>query len=191
MEDEWSRLARDWQAGGLTPSAIEARVRRGARQHRAAVAVEWVAGAAVLGFWAWQAVADPRPVTWVMGAGSVVFVVAWLVALGRTLRPPDPVVETAMYLRMEAERARAEGRWFVFVQRALYAFGAFAVLTAGWKLVVDWELYRAEPWRGVLGFGGLVVLLGALVWFARWRRRRALGLAERFDRMLERVGGDG
>lgn len=53
------------------------------RQTRLALLVEWLAAAAVIGFWTWQAWVRPHPITYTLGVGSAAFVVTWLVVLHR------------------------------------------------------------------------------------------------------------
>lgn len=140
------------------------------RQTRLALLVEWLAAAAVIGFWAWQAWVRPHPITYTLGVGSAAFVVTWLVVLHRRVRVPalDEGEADA------AARAAELVRWFTFVQRGLAAFLLFLTPVSAWKAWVDRAMYAAEPWRAVVGFGGIVVI-GAMVWaVAEAQKRRFL-----------------
>ncbi len=67
-----------------------------------------------------------------------------------------------------AARARIDPRG------VLAGLCAFFLGWAPWKLYTDWAMYVAEPWRGVVGFGGFFVLAAGLWWvFGREQRRLA------------------
>lgn len=182
MDDEWTRLRAAWQATAPSPGELEASVRAASRRMRVGIAVEWVAGALVVGFWLRQAVVMPHPIVFVLGGGSVVFVAVWLTMLHRTLgRAPAPTGSVRAHLHTTAELARRQERWYVFARRSLLAFCGFATLVMPWKAWVDWEMYRAEPWRAVVGFGGFFALSAALFAVIGFMQRRAAESAARLE----------
>ncbi len=136
---------------------------------RLALVVEWLAAAAVIGFWAWQVRTRPHPITWTLGVGSTLFVVTWLGVLHRRVRVPAEG-ETASD---RAVRVAELVRWFTFVQRGLVAFLVFLAPVAVWKAWIDRAMYAAEPWRAGVGFGGVLVI-AAGVWAVAEAQKRGL-----------------
>lgn len=189
MNDDLNELGAAWRAEGISPAEATARAARLVARARVAVAVEWIAGLLVVAFWAIQIARRPVAITWVMGVGSVVFVVVWLGVLHLIIRVPAAGTTARAFLEAAAEQARREARWFAFVRRSVAAFAVFLAPCAAWKFTIDRDFYAAEPWRAVVGFGGVGVLTSLLWVFSGLRRRSALAAAARLEALEREVVG--
>jgi hypothetical protein len=76
----------------------------------------------------------------------------------------------------------------------MIVLGSAVALWLPWKLWVDWAGYSREPWRAIVGIGGVAVLL-AVSWIAtrRWTRVKARSIAElvELERSYENGGSGG
>lgn len=183
MHDDWTRLRQEWQ--GSAPGEAALRVRRRTPRLVFAIAAEWLASAIVLAFWSWVIARDPHPTNIAMAVFSAAFVVVWLALLHRNLRaslaPLSGSVKATLALGVE--RARAQSRWTRVVHRSCLVLGAFVVPWGLSMLWAHWDVYAAEPWRAVVGFGGIYAIL-AVVWVISSASRRA---GEKEARELERL----
>lgn len=153
-------------------------VDRSAAEVRVALAVERAAAALVVAFWIWQAAARPHPITWLLGAASVIFVTVWVFVLPRRIRPPALTEGVEAALRDRAARAQDEAWWYRFVQLSLATFLLVTAPLGVWKYRVDHAMYTAEPWRAVVGYGGVLLLSAGVFTVAQRRRRAALRLRD-------------
>jgi hypothetical protein len=182
MDDEWARLRAAWQATAPSPSELEASVRAASRRMRVGIGVEWAASVFLVAFWVHEAIVIPHPIVFVLGAGSIVFVVVWLAMLHRTFGGAGPHGASVRdHLRATSDLARREVSWYTFARRSFRAFVGFAALVMPWKAWVDRAGYAAEPWRAVVGFGGFFVLAGVMDLVIRAARRRAEGQVARVE----------
>ncbi len=53
-----------------------------------------------------------------------------------------------------------------------------------WKVAVDWDIYRAEPWRFIVGFGVFGVTLAGVVTMGAKKRARLAAERERFEALV-------
>ena len=51
-------------------------------------------------------------------------------------------------------------------------------------LYAGWDFYRAEPWRGVVGFGGIVVILTLVLYAVARKRKKIAEERERFETLV-------
>lgn len=183
--------------GAVEPAAqvasIVARARATTRRRVLEVIAEVVASALVVAFYVHAALRGAPPVVLVMGAVSSVFVAVWLGYLFHVRRatwraPTDTVVEQ---VRLARRRRHADVRWWVFVGRAAAVFGLAAVALAPFLLHAGRETYLAEPWRALVGFGGIAVILGGVLWHARRKLRAARREAEEIDALVRDLEGEG
>lgn len=71
-----------------------------------------------------------------------------------------------------------------FARACMIALIAFLLVWSPWVVVTKWELYRAAPWRGVVGFGIAACILG-LIWI--WNRRKLRMLLAEEAALAERT----
>lgn len=79
--------------------------------------------------------------------------------------------DTAGFVALTRERLEASRRWTLFGRRWMQILGALVVPWTVWMFAANAAMYRAEPWRAVVGFGGaLVIFAGAYLWLAHKER---------------------
>jgi len=79
--------------------------------------------------------------------------------------------DTAGFVALTRERLEAARRWTIFGRRWMQLLGVIVVPWSIWMYVVNAAVYRAEPWRALVGFGGaLVIFTGAYLWLAHKER---------------------
>lgn len=88
------------------------------------------------------------------------------------------------YLARSRRLHAIELRWARFARACMIALIAFLLVWSPWIVVTKWELYRAAPWRGVVGFGTAAGMLG-LIWI--WNRRKLRMLVEAEVDLAERT----
>lgn len=183
--NDWELLTRDWQSSAEVVD-VEALVRRaqlGRRRMQASFALELLAGAAVVAFWAPQLPAAGAG-TALLGVGSIVFVFVWWIALWRNLRGTWSArsAQVEAFLALERRRLEAKLRWTGVLRASLIALTVLFVVASPFVLRDGWAIYREEPWRFVLGAGGVFAIVGAL-WVGSTRQRVRLqrALAEDQD----------
>jgi len=177
QDSEWTDLLQQWkggQAAELPVDTLLAGVKRDHRKQVVAVAGELAAAALLVAVYTVELSNNPPPVIITLAVASLVFVAVWLTQLYRVTRGTwrAPAENGVSYLNLTLQRRRAAVRWLLFVQTCLWAALAFGMAWLPWKLSVDWEMYRAEPWRGLVGVGGYFFLLTALMWSIRRRLGR-------------------
>jgi uncharacterized membrane protein len=100
--------------------------------------------------------------------------------------PAETVVEQ---VRLAQRRRRADVRWLVFVLRAAVVFGLVVVAWAPFVLHAGRETYLAEPWRALVGFGGIAVILAGVAWHTRRKLQRARREADEVDALVRELEG--
>lgn len=125
-----------------------------------------------------------RAVTVALCAGIALFNAIWLTRLF-TLRVGAGEGSTvAHFVALRRARLERDRTWNAFARRATIGLGVALVPWSLWMLRVGWALYRAEPWRFVVGFGGvLVILAGVLVTLSR-AQKRLDAERERFEALV-------
>lgn len=79
--------------------------------------------------------------------------------------------DTAGFVALTRERLEASRRWTLFGRRWMQILGAIVVPWCVWMGAANAAMYRAEPWRAVVGFGGaLVIFVGAYAWLGHKER---------------------
>lgn len=79
--------------------------------------------------------------------------------------------DLAGFVTLTRQRLETARRWTVFARRWMQVLGLIVVPWSGWMAFVNAPVYRAEPWRAVVGFGAaLVIFAGAYAWLARKAR---------------------
>ncbi|MBX3231864.1 MAG: hypothetical protein KIT84_11860 [Labilithrix sp.] len=178
---EWAAL------GGRDDLAktLAARVVKDGRRIKRGVAGEVAAAMLAASFSLWMAIAsNGRPGAVVLCAGIFLFSGVWLTRLF-TLREGARMAEGLEgFVALTRKRLADDMRWNAFSWRATFVVGVAATAWAIWTLVAGWSFYRAEPWRGVVGFGGIYVILAAVAVGMRVRRRKIAAEAERFEALV-------
>lgn len=124
-----------------------------------------------------------KPTTVVLCAGIFLFNGVWLTRL-LTLRI---ATETSAIDDFIAHRRRSFERdltWNAFARRATLVLAIACVPWSAWMLHAGADFYNAAPWRGVIGFGGIIVIL-TIVLFGLKRKRAAIAAeSERFETLI-------
>ncbi|MFO0626276.1 MAG: hypothetical protein U0325_11735 [Polyangiales bacterium] len=179
-DDEWAAWARDFQDASdaaPAPEAMLAVARRETRRLRVGYAMELLASVGLVAFYV--VMMRTQRATWfvAMASANFVFAALWMGYLTHVRRGTWSAAGSDVRTFAALTRARrvADVRWLRFA-RAVTA--VMLLFVAGWApfvLRARWALYRAEPWRAVVGFG-VAALIGVAVLAAQTRK---LARAER------------
>lgn len=117
-----------------------------------------------------------RPVAVAMCAGIFLFNGIWLTRLF-TLRAEEEGTATDDFVALRRKRLELDIRWNLFARRSTIGLAIAVTPWCIWMAREGWDVYRAEPWRAVIGFGGIVFIL-AVVHFGLTKKASRLS-AER------------
>lgn len=187
---ELERWRSEWQALGGREGLAEELARRAVhdgRRIRRAVAGEIAGGAVAAALSVWLLVRTRGDVVVVSAcAGILVFLgVCWTRLL--TLRQGS--LGTAVegldgFVKLSRRRVTDDLGWNRFSLRATKVLAALLAPWCVWAFVARYESYRMEPWRAVVGFGGVVVILAGL-WLTQRRKQRKLEAErDRFESLV-------
>jgi len=176
-DQDIERWTAEWRAGAPPAADLARMARRESRQIGAWIALDWIAGVALLAFAAWLWFEDGSPVMRFAAAGIVVLTVAALafsVINWRRSFAGDRA-SAADFLALALARSRARLRYIRF---GYWLLAADIVVIAGAAALE----YRDEGFGrlpGMLGTAAIVTFAVAVVLFAwsRRERRRAERLA--------------
>ncbi len=122
----------------------------------------------------------------------LVFFGAWLArffeARRGLFRAPGQTV--AAFVDLTRKRLTTEIEWMRFARRSTTLLAVAAVFWAVWAFVKHFDQYAAEPWRAVVGFGGVVVILAGLAWWIPRKHARLTGELARFEEVVGRASLD-
>lgn len=187
-ERELEAWRSEWQAlGGREELARELaeRAKRGAAKQRRAVMMEVVASVVANASFLRMAITSRgAPVITALCAGAFFFSGIWLSKLFAIFGPKDGATSVDGYVDVLRAQLDKDARWNDFARRATAALGLAIVPWSLWKVAADWQLYRAEPWRFVVGFGGVVVILAGLLFASTKKRARLAEERERFESLV-------
>lgn len=180
----------EWQSlGGRERLAEElaGRVAKDGKRLRRALAREVVAGVVAVGLSVWLvARTHGELVSAVACAGIVLFTGIWLTRLfwvyEGSLRSPG----TGLDAFMDLTRCRLADdlKWIAFSRRATQILAIAIVPWGIWAFVRRYAMYRDEPWRAVVGFGSVALILtGLFVWY-RGKQRKLVAELERFEALV-------
>jgi hypothetical protein len=182
-ENELETWRGEWQSlggrEGLTRE-LAARVAKDGRRIKRAAAIEVLAAALSSSASLWMAIGSHgAPVLVGLCAGIFLFNGVWLTRLFTLREGERSGLGDGLDAFVERTRRRLQDdlRWIAFARRATIGLGLALVPWSAWMLSAGWSVYRAEPWRAGVGFGGIVVILGFI--FAALRSKRATIAAER------------
>lgn len=186
-EQELDRWREEWQGlGGRAELTKElaAQAVKDTRRVRLAVVGEVVAAALTSAFGLWSAIGSHgRPAAVVLCAGLFLFNGVWLTRLF-TLRGQDEGAALDDFVARRRQHLDRDLAWNRFARKATIALGVAIAPYAAWIAWAQQAFYRAEPWRAVVGFGGIVVILAALLLFLAKKRAKILEERERFETLV-------
>ena len=178
----------EWQSlGGRQGFAddLARNVARDARRIRRGVATEIAGGvfAASISVWLISS-AHGELVSTFTGAGVLVFCGVWTTRL-LTLRQAGPSGEGLDgFIELTRRRMTDDLRWSRFTRRTTKVLAALLVPWSAWAFVTRHAMYRAEPWRGLVGFGGVAIILAGLYVWQRRKHRKLETERDRFESVV-------
>lgn len=185
----------EWQALGgeddFAPQLV-ARAAKDGRRMRLGAAAEVVAATFSTSFCVWLLVRSHGSAQVVaMSAFILLFNGAWLThffTMRAGLFGNHAVGEGALvFVELTRRRLATQRQWMVAARRWTLALGAIVFPWAIWVFLAHKEMYMAEPWRAVVGFGGVVVILGGVYAWTHVKERRLRAEGEAFERHIEEV----
>ena len=189
-ENELETWRGEWQSlggrEGLTRE-LAARVADDGRRIKRSVATEVIAAAFSSSVSIWMAITSHgAPVVVALCAGIFLFNGVWLTRLFTLREGERSGLGDGLDAFVERTRRRLldDLRWNTFARRAAIGLGVAIVPWSAWMLVVGWSVYRAEPWRAGVGFGGIVVILGFVFAWLRSKRTTIAAERERFEALV-------
>jgi hypothetical protein len=124
-----------------------------------------------------------RAVGIAMCAGIFFFNGVWLTRLF-TLRAEEQSTALDDFIGLRRKRLELDLKWNAFARRATIGLGLACFPWSAWMLHAGWDLYRAEPWRAVVGFGGIVVILAGVLFGLGRKRKKIADERERFETLV-------
>ncbi len=194
-DPELERWQGEWQAlGGKDDLAalLVARAAKEGRRLRRAALGEVVGAAFSTAICGWLVVRSHGRLEVVAVAGLILlFNGAWLThfftsrsgLFGSPSDGGDGALVTAFAVHSR-RRLRAERRWTVFARRWMAALGVLLVPWGIWFFIANRVAYRAQPWRGVVGFGVAAAIFAGVYLWAGVKERRLRGEEEALERLL-------
>ncbi|HEX7666156.1 MAG TPA: hypothetical protein VF407_16630 [Polyangiaceae bacterium] len=183
---EWNEMA-DLPAFERT---IGERVARDGR--RLLVAAVGEVGGAIVGIagavWLVARAHGSRVVLW-LALALVLFFCMWLGRFFKMRRGlfRAPAESVAAFVDLTRKRLASEIEWMAFAKRSTTALGIASVVWMAWALVAHLDRYAAEPWRAVIGVGGVLAILGGLAWWIPRKHARLTSELARFERIVGRA----
>lgn len=196
--DEAKELAdwqREWQElGGEKELATElvTRVARDGRRIRRGVIIEILATlfSSTLCIW-FMSRSRGELVTIVVCAGILVFNGVWVTRLltlrEGTLRARRPSVEGKgldAFVELTRRRLNDDLKWNTFATWTTRVLAIALVPWSIWAYVARFAMYKAEPWRAIVGFGTAFGILLVLFVVQRRKRKKLVAEVERFEGLV-------
>jgi len=187
-------LAQMWQEQGSEPSTEDdfswapRTWRRRRRKRRLGLVGEVLGGTGAIGVAVWFLIQSPTAVT---GALLAIVTLVVLLSFGANLRMVLAMsraasARTSSYVARLLDEAEIELRAQQWMTRIVW-FSALLIFP--WAAFTVWhrlDVYLAEPWRGALGVGGIVVIFAGLNWQLHQAKEK---LEDEIERL--RVWSDG
>lgn len=176
---ELERWKREWQElggrDGLAKELAERVVKDGRRLRRGA-ALEIAAAAFSTAICAWLLVRTHGDLLVVTVCSAIlIFNGVWVTRMLTLRQGSLRAVGTGLdaFLDLTRRRLADDLKWIAFGRRSTVVLALFLAPWAVWMFVSHYERYRAEPWRGFVGFGvAAAILIGLFVY--QGRKLRAL-----------------
>jgi hypothetical protein len=192
-DEELGRWRAEWQAlGGKDDLATKlvARAVSDGRRLRRNAAVEVLASACVISFFVWRVLrSHGSPQDVVLTALISLFIGAWLTHFF-TVRADlfgSSAEGVEAFIALTRRRLGAELKWARAARRWTLALSVLLLPWEVWMFLAHQDFYAAAPWRAVVGFGGIAVIL-ACVYVGTLRKERKLRAEEEaFERNVTDV----
>lgn len=174
LDTELDDLAALWTATQDTLPDVRGAYRRMRMKRWISGVFEIAACLGGVGLASFFAFESPNPFTLVLligtvGAVAFSFGVSWAEYSRMSSGAPQ---STSGYVHALLEDARRRERLLELGRWPTHIIAAFVFAWMMWMITSHWEVYAAEPWRGIVGAGGaLVILIGVYVTMAVHRRR--------------------
>ena len=189
-DNELESWQNEWQRLGQTEASARQLVRRAHKdmwRMRAAAAGEVLGAACSTTIVGWLLLRSHGAIEVVCIAALILlFNGAWLThyfGMRKDVLSPS-AGSTKQYVELTRARLLVEQRWNHAARRWTLALCALALPWSVWAFASHFDLYRAAPWRAVVGFGGAFGLSSGLFWFFH-RKRVTLGKKlETFERQV-------
>ena len=190
---ELSTWRGEWQGlGGGEDFAVQlvARARKDGRKLRLSAAAEVLAAAFSTTVCLWLlARSHGSPEVIAMTAFILPFNGAWLTHFFTVRAGTFNAIGAGVddFVVLTRRRLATQRKWMVLARRWTFAIGIALAPWMVWVFYAHREAYAREPWRGVLGFGMIVVIMaGVYAW--TFVKERKLGVeAEAFERHVADV----
>jgi hypothetical protein len=169
-DQDIDRWAADWREGAPAHADLADMARRERRQIAAWVAIDWIVGAALLGFAAWLWFDDGSPVMRFAAAGIVLLTIAALAFTTLNWRGSfrGDRASAADFLALAVRRSRARLRYIRFGWWVLAA--DLAVI--GGSFLIEVRESGVERLPSMLGTAALATAAAAIVLYTWGRRER-------------------
>ncbi len=187
---ELERWKREWQSlggrDGLAMELAERVVKDGRRLRRGAV-IEIVAAAfSTLGC-TWLLVRTHGDLLVVLVCSAIlifngIWVTRMLTLRQGSLRAAGTGLDA--FLELTRRRLADDLKWNAFGRRTTLGLALFLVPWCVWMFVRHQEMYMAEPWRAVIGFGTVAVILVGLFAYQRHKLRALEADRERLESLV-------
>ena len=179
-DDDWRVWMKDFSRSDtgeidLDPAHLASRARAETRKQWLGLLGELGMGALAFGIYGALIVRGTSAAVLAIAAGSFAFSVVYLARLYQARRGTWRSLgkDTRAALALTLARRRADVTWYGFLRVAIVAFGVAAAAWTPFMLSTYRDIYAAEPWRAVVGFGGASLTLGILYVRAQRRLDRA------------------
>lgn len=170
-ETTWNRLSEDWQREGRL-AAAGAWWERKRWIHGISTLLEALGGLLGVGVALYFAVSNPKPAVIALAVFITLFMgtsFAFTVWNRRTLREGLPD-DTRSFLETLRRRLEVEERLLSAGRVSFWVVTLFVAVWTPWMIGENWSAYAAEPWRAVVGVGGMLVIFAGVA--VTMRRRR-------------------
>lgn len=94
---------------------------------------------------------------------------------------------TEAFVALTRRRFAIDRRWIQFSRKWTIALVALLIPWSAWAIYRHRDAYRAEPWRGAVGFGVMAAILIGLFFWLRFKERRTIAREAAFEREIARA----
>lgn len=186
-EKELEMWREEWRSLGGREGLMKdlaAQAMKDAKRIRRSKVMEVVASVAVCAFWLSVAIGSHgKPINVAMCSAMFLFAGIWLTRLF-TLRAEEEGTATDDFIALRRKRLELDSRWNDFSRRAAIGLGIALTPWAAWMAYTGRDFYAAEPWRAVVGFGGIVVLLAGVLYGLARKRKKLSAEREHFETLV-------
>lgn len=184
MNDDLDLLRADWkQLTPAIPGDLHARALSLYRSQRISAAGEVCASVFLVVVSVWLLLRHPIPALVAFAMAMCLYVGVWLTYFFtiRTGSWRDAGTSVQEFVTRTRRLHEIEVRWARFARACMIALFLFLLVWSPWLVWTKWELYRAAPWRGVVGFGIAACILSLSFLWNRRKLARVLGNQASFE----------